>query len=55
MLWPELKSFLQRKVRPINKQKLIDGITKLWFKMQYIDRVYKVLPIERGGSRATGH
>ena len=59
-LWHELKFYLESKVKPRNKQKLVDGIKKNWERkvtaekcVQYIDHVlYKAIPaiIESGGA-----
>ena len=51
-LWHELKYFLELKVKPRNKQELVDGIKKFWERKitpqkcaKYIDHVlYKVIP-----------
>ena len=51
-LWHELKYFLESKVKPRNKQELVDGIKKFWERKitpekcaKYIDHVlYKVIP-----------
>ena len=51
-LWHELKFYLESKVKPRNKQELVDGIKKFWERKitpekcaKYIDHVlYKVIP-----------
>ena len=51
-LWHELKFFLESKVKPRNKQELVDGIKKFWERRitpekcaKYIDHVlYKAIP-----------
>ena len=51
-LWHELKFFLESKVKPRNKQELVDGIKKFWEKkvtpekcVKYIDHVlHKAIP-----------
>ena len=51
-LWHELKFFLESKVKPRNKQELVDGIKKFWTKKvtlekcaKYIDHVlHKAIP-----------
>ena len=59
-LWHELKFYLESKVKPRNKQELVDGIKKFWERkvtaekcVKYIDHVlYKAIPaiIESGGA-----
>ena len=61
-LWHELKEFLRREVKPMNKQQLIDGIKQFWATIDvvkcccYIKHLDKVVPhvIECCGS-ATGY
>lgn len=56
-VWHELKEYIQREVKPTNKQDLVDGIARFWLTMEihkccrYIDHLQKVLPrvIEKGG------
>ena len=51
-LWHELKFFLESKVKPRNKQELVNGIKKFWMKKvtpekcaKYIDQVlHKAIP-----------
>ena len=57
-LWHKLKFYLEAKVKPCNKQELVDGIKKFWERKvtpekcaRYIDRVlHKVVPAVFGGS-----
>ena len=63
-LWHELKFYLESKVKPRNKQELVDGIKKFWAKKvtrekcaKYIDHaLYKAIPavVEAQGA-ATKH
>ena len=51
-MWHELKFFLESKVKPLNKQELVDGIKKFWERRitreksaKYINPVlHKVIP-----------
>jgi transposase len=61
-LWHEMKEYLRREVKPINKQELIQGIHKFWETVdinkcrKYINHLKKVVPkvIEVNGN-ATGY
>lgn len=49
-LWHELKEFIRREVKPVNKNELVDGILAFWDTVnlqkccRYIDHLKKVLP-----------
>ena len=49
-LWHELKEYIRREVKPMNKQELVDGINAFWNTVdahkccKYIDHLQKVLP-----------
>ena len=49
-MWHELKEFLRREVKPMNKQQLIDGIKQFWATVDvvkcccYIKHLDKVVP-----------
>lgn len=49
-LWHELKEYIRREVKPINKQQLVDGIINFWKTVdehkccRYIEHLDKVLP-----------
>jgi len=51
MLWAEMKGFLRKKVKPRNKDELVNGIKTFWKTVtiekcnKYIDHLYKVLPV----------
>ena len=61
-LWHELKEFLRREIKPVNKQQLIDGVEAFWSTVdvekcsKYIGHLRKVVPkvIELNGD-ATGY
>lgn len=61
-LWHELKEYIRREVKPMNKQELVDGINSFWATVdvykcrRYIHHLQKVLPkvIETNGD-ATGY
>lgn len=63
MLWNELKHFLQTKVKPRNKEELVEGISTFWSRrvtpekcQRYIGHLQKVLPaVIRREGRASGH
>ena len=61
-LWHELKFYLESKVKPKNKQELVDGIKAFWVERvteekwaKYIDHVHKkvVLTVEEARGAAT--
>ena len=61
MMWAQLKHHLRRRVKPTNRDELVNGIEQFWNSVtpemcnRYIDHLYKVIPkvIEKEG-RATG-
>lgn len=61
-LWHELKEYIRREVKPMNKQELVNGINSFWATLdvhkccRYINHLQKVLPkvIEVNGD-ATGY
>jgi len=51
LIWHELKTYIRTKVKPINKEQLVDGIAKFWTTVdhakctRYINHLHKVVPM----------